>query len=502
MEDDFRILEQNQRFSNSKLWELQHSAYNLFGPIAWSEKGVPFYLTSNPYTARQYAHVVLGYLRDCLSSHSTIPIDLSEPLYIFDLGAGTGRFGYLFLKNLFDLIKGLPFEKVKIRYVMTDIVPSNIDFWQQHPKLQQYLDDGVLDFAYYHHANPGIPLHLMRSNKTLDKTTIVNPIILIGNYFFDTIPQDLFSIKNGKLHEGRVTLKTRTSDQADESVQSIIKSMECYYDYVPIENVDKYYPDFPQLNAILKEYMQGFDNIPFLFPVGAFQSIRYFLEMSKNRLLLLAGDQGVVTKDQINEWGEPHIAKHGTFSISVSYHAIASFFRNRGGSGLLTTDSSPVYVVMAAIAGGTINHFPEVNLAFHQYIDSFEPKDYWNLTGAFLEKEHSGLWTLDTILTMIKLGNWDPMNFYAFFEDMRKQIPKASPSLKKRLLNTIHLVWENLYPISIDEANFVMNLGVLCYDMHFYSEALVYFERALKLGGDETLLQKNIKACQKAMQFK
>src|SRR6202034_2474419 len=104
--------------SCSKLWELQLAAYTQFGPSAWFGKHVPFYVTSNPLIAQQYAQTVIGYLRDCASNAAISPINVEEPVYIFDLGAGTGRFAYLFLKSLMQMLGNFYGKEIKICYVM------------------------------------------------------------------------------------------------------------------------------------------------------------------------------------------------------------------------------------------------------------------------------------------------------------------------------------------------------------------------------------------------
>src|ERR1700733_60938 len=108
-------VEENKRLSESILWDLQTAAYRQFGPSAWASKGVPFYLTSNPLIAKQFSHVILGYLRDCMDSRAATPLDLSEPIYLFDLGAGSGRFGYLCIKHLLSLIDSLFPRKLRLK---------------------------------------------------------------------------------------------------------------------------------------------------------------------------------------------------------------------------------------------------------------------------------------------------------------------------------------------------------------------------------------------------
>ena len=58
------VLEKEVPFSESLLWKLQAEAYQGFGISAWSQKGVPSYLTAHPLTARGYAKTTLGFLQD------------------------------------------------------------------------------------------------------------------------------------------------------------------------------------------------------------------------------------------------------------------------------------------------------------------------------------------------------------------------------------------------------------------------------------------------------
>jgi len=495
-ESDFIVLEEGRRLSKSLLWELQERTYIQFGVKAWTEKGVPFYLTSNPLTAKQYAHMVLGYLRDCYRKDAATPFDLSFPLYLFDLGAGSGRFAYLFLKTFFRLIQGLPFEKVSIKYVMTDIVADNMEFWEKHPQLQPYILDGIVDFAFYHHSSLE-PLILKRSRQQITEKEFINPPILIANYFFDTIPQDLFRVRNGHLQEGKITLKVDKSvlksDQPTDP--QLIANLQYAYDFEPIVETESYYQE-PELNHLLKKYQKNFNESTFLFPIGAFETIRYFSKLSHDRLLLLAGDQGVATPAQVRHWGEPKIAKHGSFSMPVDYHVMAHYFQNRGGVGFLTTFPDPVFITFAAILGEDQEFYPETHLAFREEIDNFENKDYWKFVQFYEEKKEI---SLELILLLTKLGNYDPAIFYLFFNEIRRQIPIASEALKENLLLSIPKVDEMFYFLGPQGGEFILNLGVLCFDLKEYDRALFYFEKSLHITGEKKQTRQNMGACYLAL---
>ena len=493
--DEEIVIEPATRLARSALWNLQTRAYTEFGPQAWTTKGVPSYVTSNPYIARSYAQVVLGYLRDCLKLEGSTPIDLTHPLYIFDLGAGTGRFGYLFLKNLHQLLTRLKFPDIKIRYVMTDIAPANIAFWKAHPYLQPFIKLGWLDFTHFKH-DQSAPLRLELSGTELTSETVVNPLIVIGNYFFDTIPQDLFKVVDGKILEGRVALSMKSNSfTKDLSPRdpAVINHLISQFEYFPIQDIENYYPAQPHLLSILKRYTETLEGIPFMFPEGAFKVINYFENLSQGRMLLLAGDQGRITQEQIKQQPDIFLSLHGSFSIGVNYDAIAQYFRNRGNGTLLTTFSNPSLVVTASIVGGPLLMYPETCGAFDDHIDRFEPYDYYLLVN-YTEKEWA-FPNLDFIFLLIKAGRWDPINFNLFYDRIRSELKIASPLTHERFIDVVECCWQNFYPTAKDESNFVMNLGILLYDIGRYSEAIVFLERALKIDPENGLIYSNMACC-------
>ena len=91
------ILEKDQRLSQSMLWKLQRRFFEARGIDAWRKSIVPHYITSNMFIARAYSRIVSGFSRDCFAGR--LLVNPNQPLYILELGAGSGRFAYHFLKN-------------------------------------------------------------------------------------------------------------------------------------------------------------------------------------------------------------------------------------------------------------------------------------------------------------------------------------------------------------------------------------------------------------------
>lgn len=492
------ILNQGKSLSQSLLWDFQYSIYNYYGPEAWSRAGVPSYMTSNPYTARQYAAIMLGFIRDCIKGIHGKSFDKTHPFYIFDLGAGTGRFGYLFLNELLKYLSQIHRDDIKIKYIMTDMIECNLHYLHHHPYLQEFIEKGIIDFTYYHTSFADQHLRLLVSGEEITPETIVNPIGLIGNYFFDVIPQDLFKVIDQQLCEGQVTLTIPFQEDVDvkNPHPSKLKDLKANYHYVPITKKN-YYEDEIQ-ESLLQYYANSYEGVSFTIPVAAFKTLKYFKKLSHDRLLLLAGDQGVSSDQQVFDAGEPEVSVQGGISISVSYHALAKFVSKQEGVAWLTSYPDSLFVNIAAVFGGTREAFPETDFAFESNFDYFQPSDYWKLT-CCTETEWKTP-TIEYLLLLIKMGNWDPLNFHAFFSIIRKQIPTASQKIKDCLAETIRQVWKKFFPTTSAEQDFVMNLGVLMFELGLFEEALVFFERAVTVGGhSHSTLEKNKLACLKAL---
>ena len=85
------VLEDYVPCRDSHLWKLMMSFYDRKGPDSWSQGIVPHFITSNTFIGKNYAKVLHGFLKDCMSPGAKMVVDPNEPLYIIELG--TGKFG-------------------------------------------------------------------------------------------------------------------------------------------------------------------------------------------------------------------------------------------------------------------------------------------------------------------------------------------------------------------------------------------------------------------------
>ena len=195
-------LEANKRLSQSKLWDLQRDYYDKVGVNAWRKRVVPHVITSNVFIADQYVRLVYAFLRDWKDE-----LDLDHPVYLIELGTGSGRFSYHFMRRWLARTEQFGDLDIDFKFVLTDFTESNLKFWKSHPLMKEMVNSGIAEFALFD-ATQDKSIELVNSGEILTAETLVNPIIVVANYLFDSIPIDVFYTEDNKLYESLVSIES------------------------------------------------------------------------------------------------------------------------------------------------------------------------------------------------------------------------------------------------------------------------------------------------------
>lgn len=486
------VLEDKQRFSRSILWQLQRHFFDQQGIQAWQQGTVPHYITSNPYIANAYAQVVLGFLRDCHAipkrkNAEVSAIDPTQPIYILELGSGSGRFAYYFLKKFHSVYTQSAIHQTSVKYILTDFTEQNLNYWKAHPSLQPYLEKGLLDFACFDaETNQNITLH--QSGEVLTVDSIKNPLIVLANYVFDSIPQDLFLIENGQLSESLITLRSAQAEQTLDDPE-LLTRLEISYTQQAI-NGDFY--DNDGFNRLLKDYQQTLTDTYLVFPHVALQCLNHLRQLCGDRLLLLSGDKGYSREEDLLFRGEPGITLHGSFSLMVNYHAIGQYVHHQGGTFLTTPHRHRSLNICAALFGTHPHNHPETQLAFNQAVVQNSPDDFFVLKKAI--EKHSDSLSIEEILAYLRLSNWDAAIFLDCFPTMMEQLENLPASLEEELFWIVQNVWDTYYPIG-ENRDLAFYLGMLLYSMEYFPEALEYLQQSQRIYGDDPNTLYNMGMC-------
>jgi tetratricopeptide (TPR) repeat protein len=467
------ILEQDQRFSRSILWQMQRRYFETEGVNAWSTNTVPFFVTSNPYIAKAYAQMIFAWLRDLVATNA---LDTSNPVYIIELGAGSGRFSYHFLTKFFSFFSGSALRHLKIRYVMTDFPEATIRYWQQHPQLRPWVEDGLLDFAYFD-AEVHTTLTLLENQQTLSASTIKNPVALIANYFFDGLRQDAFYIERRKLYERRITVQL-PDPPPDTTEPQLLKRIKYEFENREI-SADDYYDD-ANFNQILRTYQNSLFQTHLLFPIGSLTCLQRLLALSSGRMIVLSADKGHYHSSDFLFQPQVDVVSHGSFSMSVNYDALGQYARLFNGDFLAPPQYYNTTCVCCLLFGGNTKQYLETDQAYQLIIAEEGPVNVHNLTWAIADHARAG--ALAEILVGLRLSQWDSNVFMVCAEALIQKIDGISSALRLDVVHTLQHIWKNYYHLG-EADNVPLVIGKVFYSLRDYGKSIEFIQHALKLYG-------------------
>lgn len=486
-------LEKNRRLSQSLIWRLQRGFFDRQGIEAWRQATVPHYITSNTFVAGAYSKLVFGFLRDCHAvtsaseNQESRSLDLSQPVYIIELGSGSGRLACHFLKKFTSVFSRSAIKDIPFKYVMTDLIEQDLEYWRAHPSLQPFVEQGVLDFALFD-AEQSEDIRLCHSGDILSAGAIRNPFVVVANYFFDSIPQDVFYLQDGQLYESLITLSS-PREEPDLDDPEILNRIEI--SFANHLTSPEYYDD-ANLNRILQYYQHRLDATYVSFPCAALRCIQRLRRLSGGRMLLVSADKGYIKEDSLVGRDEPAINVHGSFSMMVNYHAIAQYFLNCGGQALHTPHRHAHINVCAFLLGDHPDAYAETRQAYLEAIEQGGPDDFYTLKKG-IEGHYQDL-SLEQLTALLRLSGWDSTILLSSFQALIDQVESASAAMRQELYRAIQQVWDNYYHIG-EEFDIAFYMAMLLYGMKYYREALMYFDHSLRLYGSDPSTLYNMGMC-------
>jgi tetratricopeptide (TPR) repeat protein len=487
-EDHGHLLEGPRRMSESMLWRMQQNYYRHSGVEAWRSGAVPHYITSNPFVARTYCDVVLSYIRD-LRESGELPQD--QPLYIVELGAGSGRFSYHFLHSFLPRLRQSSLRDVKVKMVLTDCVPENLEFWRGHPKLQPFFEAEVLDVALYD-AERDTTLNLQCSGVSLTEGSSARPMVVFANYFFDSLPQDCFWSSGGALYESLVNIYT-DREEADLDDPTLLKRLHLHYTREPVERA-VYYAD-AEYDQTLYNCTKRLNGSAFGFPCGAMRCMESLRRISGGRLFLLTSDKGWHREeDLLGANVEPPIAVHtGCFSVDLNYLALGLYASLKSGQ-MLGTAHRHNSINLVAFLFGNAADYPDTRLAF-SHAAAFGPDEFFTIKRIFEEKDK--IPSIEAMLALFRLSNYDVRvllgtmgSSLAVFE----QLASAPDHQKRDVAAACAIAWQGYFPIG-EPVDVAYNIGTILAKMGLWAEALVYYRYSEQSDPDKAHVAYSIALC-------
>jgi len=484
MPNEQTLMEESFPFSQSLLWQLQRDYFQQQGIAAWQQGEVPHYVTCNPFMAKAYAEMIFAFMRDRhrLQPHS------SERLYLLELGAGSGRLSYHLLTHLQTLCDNAAFNAPNFTYILSDLVQANIDFFKGHYKLRPFVTAGMLDYACFD-ATKDEEIALQACGIVLKKHSLEAPIFIIANYFFDSIPQDLFYIEEGCINQMYTSVRL-PENVGTLSAGELLQQAEVTYTPAAVP-VTGFYAG-KEFNNVLAYYQQNLQRTWLLFPHAGICCLQNMQQLSTGGFVLLTADKGSHRLEELDYSNKPSIIKHGSFSLSVNYHAMQMYFQQQGAIACFTQHHYHSVNTSCVLAVSQPASYKELLNVYNKEVGHFGPDDFFSLKKHFECHIHEiKLWQL---MSFIRLAGYDAHFFKQCIPALLKKVADAGEQKVADMHLLLNHVWDMYCPIG-EEQDLAFDIGLLLYEMCRYSDALTFFNLSLFSYPASSSLYYNMAAC-------
>ncbi|MCG7408303.1 tetratricopeptide repeat protein [Paenibacillus sp. ACRRX] len=458
--------EQRYRFSEAPIWDLQRTYYEEKGMKAWNNDQVPQYITSNPMIATSYAEMIFGFLQDRAGQEHR-----STPVWIVELGAGAGRLAYHVLLELCRLRDYAEMELPPFRYIMTDLAMSNVLAWKEHPALQSFIAEGLLDFARFD-ALQDTDLNLVVASTTISEGDLEQPLIVVANYFFCGIPQELIYVGDGQIYEADVIVdcpENMDSLQPSEALHQI--SLRYEYRRAPEYEQEAY----PYRNVIAM-YQEQLEDSHILFPVAGLTCLERLNRLSQAGSLLITADKGDHLLDNWEFSEPPELILHGSFSLTANYHAIQHYFEQRGATALFPPHHYKNLNVGCILNLDKPKAYNHTRLAYRRFIERFGPDDFFSMK-EWVDRNLDSM-QLQQILSFWRLGGYDAEFFIQSASRISRLLPDANDEEIQDIWRGIQLMWSSYYVME-QRYDLALDAGLILFEMDMYEESKRFLEMSI-----------------------
>ncbi|MFN7876970.1 MAG: tetratricopeptide repeat protein [Pirellula sp.] len=471
------LLENNLRLSQSFVWELQCSFYESLGIDAWLSGVIPSQVTTNSFIARSYARLIASYIED---------LGL-EQVTILELGAGHGRFGFLCAQHLGEILESREPRKTEWQYILSDVAVRNVQYWMNHSAFQGLKESQRIDFARFD-VNKENSIRLMRSGKSLSVESPCENLILIANYFFDSLPIDVWQVEDGELYECRPTFWSKPNATCfDKSEFAILEQVDVSWERYHVEKPVYANPDW---NQIVEYHRTEVKNGTFTLPIKTFELLDKLDSWSRNGFLLLSADKGYLRPTDLQDRTFPTMVQHGCFSFSVNFGAICKWIECRGGTPLIPNALNH-FLEFAAFTSHPESQISRLRFEFNEHAARFTPADCHQLLrrcGRNADNQN-----LEFCLSAIRLSCYETGVFYQLRHALRDFVSQASRSEYAAVRDTLKRVTANFFALGNEDILF--EIGRVYQRMDDFDDAIDAYHESIIHFGEHPVTSYNLALC-------
>jgi len=259
---------------------------------------------------------------------------------------------------------------------------------------------------------------------------------------------------------------------------------DAQYEYVKHPINTNYYPENPTLNKILEAYEAECENAAFLMPLGGVKCIENVKKFTKGPVIFLVSDKGVTDKDLFDEKDDPDVSFHGSVSMMVNFDALRRYTELCGGHCLLMGDKGADFQV-ANFIFQTDYKIPNTTYAFANSLSCFSPQDLFDI--CYIDDEPiTNFKSLEAIVNILNLAEWDPSIFYDYHEQMIEILEKDDFTIgvQHSIVNGLKRAWRYFFKLEKSQ-DLPFAIGTTLYNMGFNEQAIEFYHYSLAFFGQD-----------------
>lgn len=480
-------LEENQVFSQSVLWDLQKRYFATKGADAWNDEGVPDYITTNRMIANVYAELVFAFWLD---DHRINPErETTQPLYLVELGAGPGRFAFHFLGALMRLCAQTGVQPQSFRYLLTDQAESNLEFWRNHPCFQPFFSSGLLDVATLDMSSP-CDICLKVSGQTITRGSLDQPLVVIANYVFDSVPQELLYFNEGVCRKGLISLFLNQPVGAELDVSQILPGLKYQYSH-DVSPIDPYEESW--LQDLIVAYQAELNDTYLLFPAVGLRCLQWLRELSRQGLLLVSADKGEHRLEALRGDGPPELVlEDNCFALDVNFHAIKAYCESNSGLALVPQDFQDHLQISCQLMLERPERYIETRRAYQRHVHDFSPVDFFHII--FHAEQTLEKMSVEELLAYLRLSCYDSVQLERCLPRLIELAPQFDCDQRAAVKEAIEQVWSGYFPMD-DGVDMADQIARLLHAMGHYERALAYFSQSIASFGPNVGSLCNVASC-------
>jgi len=326
-------------------------------------------------------------------------------------------------------------------------------------------------------------IRLRKSGQTLSPQA--NPLVVIANYVFDSMPHDEFFVEAGRVEEGRISIKPKAVRSHSGPERLDIRDVELELSHHPVE-VEGYYSN-ARCQAALNFYKSSLARGSFTIPVAGIECLDRLRGLGK--LVLLSSDRAFTQFEAMAVYPNHPMALHeGCFSHMVNYHALGFGFKTRLATRRHNLDGLQTVCYTEFPAG------PHLNYSFRERLERANAVNHApDIFGLVRDKP-----SLRSLLAFVCLNLADPNALSAVAKRLSELARRIDYGEHHELLRILEWSWENDYFFK-GSPNLTFWLGHLYATLGYYDRALPYFDLTLERQGEDAVLFYLKGSCYQAM---